>query len=245
MFCHNTSYLSVKEISEKLQLYPSAVHRILDTLRFMGYIEQDTTTQKYSLGLKVIEMGMAKLNQMNVVREASPYIKKLVSESNETVHLGVLEGQDVLYLDKAESSQTVRMVSRTGRRAPLHCTALGKVLLAHLPETERKKIISDKVLPRLTHNTITDKAQLDKELCKVKEQGFALDTEEHEKDVHCIAAPIRNYDGKVIAAVSISGPAFRVNFDKNDHVTKILIKTAENISRRMGYQVDSKEACNK
>jgi len=111
---------------------------------------------------------MAKLHQMDLAREATPYLKELVNQCNETVHLGVLEEGDVLYLAKEESSQTIRMISYVGKRASLYCTALGKVLLAYLPEGERKKILSRRELPRLTENTITDKRELEKELNKVK-----------------------------------------------------------------------------
>jgi len=187
------SAMNMTELSEKLGFYPSNIHRILDTLKYRGYVEQDSHTQKYQLGLKALELGMAKLHQMDIVKEATPYLKELVEKCNETVHLGVLEEGEVLYLAKEESSQTIRMISYVGKRAPLYCTALGKVLLAYIPEEERKKILGGKVLPRLTKNTITDKGELEKELSKVREQGFALDREENEKNVCCIAAPIRKY----------------------------------------------------
>lgn len=116
------------EISEKLELYPNTIHRILDTLKHWGYVEQDFNTQKYQLGLKLLELGMTKLHQMDLVREATPYLKELVKQCNETVHLGVLEEGEVLYIAKEESSQTIRMCSYVGKRAPLYCTALGKVL---------------------------------------------------------------------------------------------------------------------
>jgi len=229
------SPMSVTEISEKLGIYPSTAHRMLDTLRYWGYVEQNPDTQKYQLGLKVVELGMAKLREMDLLKEASPYLKELVSECNETVHLGVLEEGEVLYLAKQESSQTIRMVSRVGSRVPAHCTALGKVLLAHLSKDERKKILNKKGLPRLTKNTITNEKELEKELCKVREQGFALDREEHEKDVRCIAAPIKNHQGNVIAAVSISGPAFRMDVNKQDNLREALIQTSKKISQRLGY----------
>ena len=230
------SPMSVTEISEKLGIYPSTAHRMLDTLRYWGYVEQDPNTQKYQLGLKVVELGMAKLQEMDLLKEASPYLKELVSECNETVHLGVLEEGEVLYLAKQESSQTIRMVSRVGSRVPAHCTALGKVLLAHLSKEERKNILNKKGLPRLTKNTITNEKELEKELCKVREQGFALDREEHEKDVRCIAAPIRNHQGNVIAAMSISGPAFRMDVNKQNHLREALIQTSKKISKRLGYK---------
>jgi DNA-binding IclR family transcriptional regulator len=229
------SAMNMTEISKKLDLYPSTTHRILDTLKYRGYVEQDPHTQKYQLGLKLLELGMAKLHQMDLVREATPYLKELVNQCNETVHLGILEEEEVLYLLKEESSQTIRMYSWVGKRAPLHCTALGKVLLAYLPEEEIKKILDKRELPRFTENTITDKRKLEKELSKVREQGFALDREENEKDVCCIAAPIRNYQGKVTAAVSISGPAFRIDEKVQNNLKEALIETSTKISKRLGY----------
>ena len=232
------SAMNMTELSERLELYPSTIHRILDTLKYRGYVEQDPHTQKYQLGLKALELGMAKLHQMDLVREATPYLKELENQCNETVHLGVLEEGEVLYLAKEESSQTIRMISYVGKRAPLHCTALGKALLAYLPEGERKKMLSKKVLPRLTENTITDKRELEKELGKVREQGFALDREENEKDVCCVAAPIRNYQGEVIAAISISSPVFRIDKNAQNNLKEALIQTCREISTRLGYSIN-------
>ena len=232
---HYDSSMHITEISEKLGLYPSTTHRILDTLKHWGYVEQDPKSQKYRLGLKLLELGMAKLHQMDLVKEATPYLKELVNQCNETVHLGVLEEGEVLYLAKEESSQTIRMISYVGKRAPLHCTALGKALLAYLSKEERKKILGEEVLPRLTGNTITDKGELEKELSRVREQGFALDREENEKDVRCIAAPIWDYQGKVIAAISISSPIFRTDKKEQNNLKEALIETSEKISKRLGY----------
>ena len=232
---HDSS-MHMTEISEKLGLYPSTIHRILDTLKYWGYVEQDPKSQKYRLGLKLLALGMAKLHQMDLVREATPYLKELVNQCNETVHLGVLEEGEVLYLAKEESSQTIRMISYVGKRAPLHCTSLGKVILAYLSAEERKKILGKKVLPSFTENTITDKGELEKKLGKVREQGFALDREENEKDVRCVAAPIKNYQGEVIAAISISSPIFRLDKNRQNNLKKALIDTSEKISKRLGYK---------
>jgi len=229
------SSMHMTEITEKLGLYPSTIHRILDTLKYRGYVEQDPKSQKYRLGLKLLELGMAKLHQMDLVKEAIPYLKELVKLCNETVHLGVLEGGEVLYLAKEESSQTIRMISYVGKRAPLYCTALGKILLAYMSEEEREKILQNREFPRLTENTITDKEELEKELNRIKKQGFALDREENEKDVRCMAAPIRNYQEKVIAAISISSPIFRINKDVQNNLKEALLKTSEKISKRLGY----------
>lgn len=235
------SAMNMTEISEKLGLYPSTIHRILDTLKHWGYVEQDPNTQKYQLGLKLLELGMAKFHQMDLVRESTPYLKELVNQCNETVHLGVLEDGEVLYLAKEESSQTIRMCSYVGKRAPIHCTALGKILLAYLSEEERRKILEQKGLPRLTEKTITDKEELEKEFNRIKKQGFALDRGENEKDVCCIAAPIKNYQGKVIAAVSISSPVYRIDVNKQNHLKETLIEITKKISKRLGYKEKSQK----
>ena len=239
LLLQQSSDMNITEMSEKLGFYPSTTHRLLDTLKYWGYVEQDSHTQKYQLGLKVLELGMTKLHKMDLVREATPYLEELVNQYNETVHLGALEKGEVMYLAKKESSQTIRMISYVGKRAPLHCTALGKVLLAYLPEEERRKILEGKQLPRLTERTITDKEELEKNLKQIKKQGFALDNEENEKDVCCMAVPIRNYQGAVIAALSISRPSFRVYKNKQKDLEKALIEISERISKRMGYNSKS------
>ncbi len=230
----NNVPMSMTEISEELHFYPSTIHRILDTLKYGGYVEQDQTTQKYRLGLKLVELGMARLNQIDLVKEARPFLKELSKKVNETVHLAILEDTEVLYLAKEESSQTIRMISYVGKRAPLHCTSLGKVLLAFIPSHKRDKILEKIELFKLTENTITNKQSLREELNKIKQEGFALDREENEKFVRCIAAPIRNYEGKVIAAASISGPSYRINDENQDNLKEELIITCQNISSRLG-----------
>lgn len=229
----HSSSMSIMEISKKLKIYPSTIHRVLNTLKYRGYVEQNPADQKYRLGLKLVELGMARYHQIDLVKEAHPFLKELVNKCNETVHLGVLE-EEVLYLAKEESSQIIRMCSYVGKRAPVHCTALGKVLLAYLPEGEKKKILGKREFPRLTEKTITDKEELEKELDKVKKQGFALDRGEYEKDVYCIAAPIKNYQEEVIAAISISSPVYRIDINKKNHLKEALIEISKKISKRLG-----------
>jgi DNA-binding IclR family transcriptional regulator len=230
----NNAPMSMTEISEELHFYPSTIHRLLDTLKYGGYVEQDSSTQKYQLGLKLIELGMARLNQIDLIKEAKPFLQELSKRCDETIHLAILEDTEVLYLAKEESTQTIRMISYIGKRAPLHCTSLGKVLLAFLPSYKRDKILEKIELFKLTENTITNKQSLIEELNKIKQQGFALDIEENEKFVRCIAAPIRNYQGKVIAAASISGPSYRINEERQDYLKEELITTCQNISSRLG-----------
>lgn len=230
------SPMSLSEIKEKLDFYPSTVHRILDTLKYGGYVEQDPVTQKYQLGLKLLELGMAKLQQIDFIKEAVPYLKELAKKCDETVHLGILEDTHVLYLAKEESTQTIRMISYVGKRAPLHCTGLGKILLASLATDKRDKILDSLELFKLTENTIVKKQILKEELHKIEQDGFALDSEENEQYVRCLAAPIRNFQGKVIAAVSVSGPSYRINENNQDRLKEELINTCHKISTRLGFQ---------
>ena len=150
IFLKNNAPMSMTEISEELGLYPSTIHRILDTLKYGGFVEQDSSTQKYQLGLKLIELGMARLNQIDLIKEAKPFLQELSKRCDETIHLAILEDTEVLYLAKEESSQTIRMISYIGKRAPLHSTSLGKVLLAFLPSYKRDKILEKIELFKLT-----------------------------------------------------------------------------------------------
>lgn len=236
----NNAPMSITEISKKLGIYPSTIHRILNTLKYRGYVEQNSDDQKYLLGLKLVELGMNRYHQINLIKEASPFIKELVGECNETVHLGILDHENVLYIAKEDSPQTIGMVSRVGRRASLYSTGLGKILLAYLSEKERKKIIDHIKIQRFTENTITNKKKLEKELEQVRKQGFALDGEENEKEVCCVAVPIKNYQGKVIAALSISSPTYRTNAHREKFLKKSILCMGKKISQRLGYNEENK-----
>jgi len=229
----NSSPISITEISKKLSFYTSTVYRILCTLKSGGFVEQDTKTQKYLLGMKFVELGASKLKNMNLTKEIGPYLKELKAKFNETVHLGILRENEILYLLKEESSQTIRMVSQIGNRAPIYCTGLGKILLAFLPSKEKNEILNKTKLIAYTNNTITNRKILEDELSKIKKQGFAIDDEEHEKDVFCIAVPVTNFENQTIAAISISIPKFRINFDKQEEIKEVLINTSDAISKRL------------
>ena len=174
------SWINITKISKELNLYPSTTHRILDTLKHWNYVEQDPQTQKYRLGLKALEIGIAKNRQIDLVKDSDPYLKELSNMSEETVHLGILDNNEVFYLAKEESSQIIRMCSEVGKRAPIYCTALGKILVAYLTKEERMKVLEQIELVKYTKNTITDKKELEKVLENVRKQGFAQDKEENE-----------------------------------------------------------------
>lgn len=232
--------VSIHELSEVLNIYPSSIHRILDTLNYLGYIEKKLDSDKYQIGIKAIELGMAKLNQVDLIKDATPYLEALSKEFNENIYLGVLFEGEVMYEAKKEAPRKIRLTTHVGVRTPVHCTALGKVLIADLSKEEREKIIGNKRLQRFTKNTIIDKKVLENEIEKVKKLGYAIDNEENENEIKCIASPIKDNNGKVIAAISISGPSYRFNnSDEQKIMIKAVIGTAKKISSRLGFENES------
>ncbi len=228
--------VSIHELSEVLNIFPSSIHRILDTLNYLGYIEKKLDSGTYQIGLKAIELGMVKLNQIGLINEAMPYIEALSKEFNENVYLGVLFEGEVLFEAKKEAPRRIRVFTHIGTRAPLHSTSLGKVLIADLSKKERKKIIGNKSLWRLTKNTIINKKVLENEIEKIQKVGYEIDDEENENEIRCLAAPIKDHNGKVISAISISGPSYRFNTAQQKIMIKALVKTAKQISLKLGFK---------
>ncbi len=228
--------MSLAELAREMDLPKSTLHGLLSTLRDYGYIEQSAFDGRYRLGVRLFEIGNAVANNWDVRRVAAPYIQQLVEELEETVHLVILDKGEVLYIDKRESRQSLRIVSQVGMRLPAHCTGVGKVLLAYLHPGEVKRIIALKGLPRYTRNTITDPHRLEAELEKIRSQGYAIDNEEIMDSLRCVAAPLREYNGKVCAAISVSGPAARMDGERLQLVIDRITRTAAEISARLGYR---------
>lgn len=228
--------LALHEIAAKLGVAKSTVHGLLSTLRDFGYVEQSVFTGKYKLGLRLFELGNIVAHGWDVRTVAGPYIQKLVDDLEETVHLVILDKGEVLYIDKRESRQSLRIVSQVGMRLPAHCTGVGKALLAHLPPSEVKRIIATKGLPRFTKNTITDPKKLEEELARVRAQGYAIDDEEIMDSLRCIGAPICDHNGKVCAAVSVAGPVARLEGERLQLAIERVKQTAAEISAALGYR---------
>lgn len=225
--------LGVGEISRILKMHKSTVHRFLRSMEKVGVIEKNEETGKYRLGLKLYELGNSVSLKKIMVDRARAYLEDLHWYLNETVHFATLKNGEVAYLDKIIADRNFVIISEVGKRLPAHCTGLGKAMLAFLPEDEVKRIIKEKGLKRFTKNTITNKKKFFEELKKVKERGYAIDDEEIEDGLRCIAAPIFNGEGKVIAAVSISGPSSRINETTYDEYSKYVIRTAKLISEEL------------
>lgn len=235
ILCKADGGISLNELSEKAGLHKTTVHRLLQSLLEYGYANQDSGTRKYKAGLKIFELSHQLIDKMELRDQARPELKELNRETNETVHLAVLDKGEVVYIDKIEPQRTIRMYSSIGKRAPAHCTGVGKALLAYLPEDELERVTKEKGLKKHTKNTITSISALKEELRKVRERGYAVDNAEHEKEVRCVACPIFSHRDKVVAAVSLSVPSFRVGKEKVKKLAPVVKKYAENISRQMGW----------
>lgn len=237
-FSLNSPAFSLTQLSKVTGLNKTTVLRILRTLEKHQFVEEVSEDGKYTIGVEVYKLGNVFFHSLDLEKKARPHLTRLANELKKTIHLCILDEAKALYLDKIESDeQTVRiMTSKKGAHASLHCTGVGKTLLAFQPEAKREAILNNLELNRFTKNTITDMDVLKKELDKIQKQGYALDLEERENDVVCIAAPVRNMNGNVIASVSISGLAHQVPRKtlKGTYKEKLL-QAARTISRAMGH----------
>lgn len=228
--------LRIVDMAAKLDPHKSTIHRMVLTLERAGYLRRNPQHGTYSLGLRLVELGALALSSLELGYQARPHLERLQQDVGHTVHMAVLDGADVIYIEKLESKGGVRLYSAVGRRAPVHCTALGKALLAHQPRDVARSLLASRPLRRYTSSTIVDAAEYLQHLDAVKERGYALDLQEHELLVHCIAVPIRDHTGSVIAAVSITliGPAFRG--DELEAYAQHVVAAADGISRDMGFR---------
>jgi IclR family KDG regulon transcriptional repressor len=229
--------LGLSEIVRRIGSSRTSALRIVNALVAKGLVVQDPEKKRYGLTLRLLELGTQVLDQMDLHDMAKPHLERLSQRAGETAHLGVLDGWDVIFIGKAEPADPFHMHARVGWRAPSHCTSLGKALLAALPDAELQRYLSVCSLAPLTPNTITSAAALADHLRAVRAQGFAVDAEEHRLGICCIGAPIRRHGGDVAAAVSISGPAFRLQGDRLQAMAEWVRETAEAISRDLGAGV--------
>lgn len=228
--------IGITEISSKIDLHKSTVHRLLLTLIKKGYVEQNSNTNKYKLTLKLFELGNKSIDKMDIRSIAKPYLQQLKELTNEVVHLVIREGAEIVYIDKVESENKIRMHSRIGTKSPMYCTSVGKAILAYLPETEIDNIWRETEIKRFTEYTITDLNKMKKTLERIREEGYALDEEENELGIRCIGAPIFNHKGEVCGAISISGPTIRVTKEKINDFKDNIIDFSSKISKELGYK---------
>jgi DNA-binding IclR family transcriptional regulator len=226
---------SLAELAEIVKLHKSTVHRILMILESYRVVDRDPQGGRYRLGLRLFELGTIAIGSFNIRDRARRHLERLLYEVDETVHLCVLDGGEVLYVDKFEPSRSVRMASRIGRRNPAHCTAVGKAILSLLSEREVDDILRRHGLPRLTPNTITTPAELKVELQAVRRRGYSIDNEEVEEGVRCVGAAVLDHAARPIAAVSVSAPSFRLPPEKVEVVAALVSRVAQALSKELGY----------
>lgn len=229
------TYFKLSELARELHLDRSTTYRILLSLEKCGFVEKNKQTGQYGLGMAIFEIGNAFLNQRDFVKVSKPIMLNLASRVQETVHLAVLSETEIVYIDKADSPRALGVISKIGQRAPLYCTALGKVLLANQPRENQLRILRELKLKAFTSNTITSKKRLLEELDEIRKCGYALDRREYEEGVECIAAPIRDHLGNVIAALSISGPQKKIGIPQEKDFVNQVVESAKLISSKIGY----------
>ncbi|GAB4564633.1 MAG: IclR family transcriptional regulator [Anaerolineae bacterium] len=233
----NQPTLRMTDISTSLGLNKSRVFRILCTLERHGLVEQDEETKAYRLGTRMIAFAEAARRRLDLVRIAGPYLDHLAEQSSETVHLGIADGYEAICVAKRESPQSIRLYAEVGRRAPLHQGGVPKVLLAFMPPEERESVLAALEESAPLHGyPAVDRARLEQQLERIREEGYAIVVDELDPGSHSIAAPIRDYSGRVVAAVSIAGPSHRFTPDKISRFVQLVRQAADEISHRLGYR---------
>lgn len=227
----------VTELSNALGLHKNNVFRLLATLSSCGYIEQNPQTENYRLGIGIFNLGQKFIHKLGILKLARPFMKKITSEVNESAYIGILREGDAIYLGMSETTLPVRVASRVGKDVPAYTTATGKIQLAYASDEEISKIFPENKLKRFTPNTISTISELKKQLKEAAANDYAIDNEEFEMGVRCIAVPIKDYLGVPVAALSVSGPVSRMSDERlTNDILPVVQKFSREISKRLGYQ---------
>ncbi|ASU78534.1 IclR family transcriptional regulator [Actinopolyspora erythraea] len=226
---------NLDQLAEAVGVHKSTAMRLLRSLETDRFVKR-SDTHHYRLGSALFELADRALDEIDVRDTARTHLLELGESTGHTVHLAVRENDQVVYVDKVDSTHAVRMYSRVGARAPLHCTAVGKVLLSEIEPARRRELVAALDRPALTDNTITDPEELLAELDRVSRSGYAVDRGEHEDFVHCIAAGVRDPRGEIVAAVSLSTPKVLLDFDELLGLTGELSRSCDRVSFELGWQ---------
>jgi len=235
LFAQAPGGLSASEVAKQSGLPVSTVHRFLVNLENAGFLAYNSS-EKYHLGISSFSIGHAALAQLDIRRLSFPYLQTLNQNTRETIHLTVRHGLSAVYVEKLDSPEKLRIFSRIGASVPLHCTAVGKVLLAYLPQNELERTLQQLELRRLTPSTIGDLLELERHLQRVRKNGYAFDLEEHEPHIRCVAAPIWDHRGAVNASLSLTAPAVRMALPRLRQLAPLIQQAGLRISRELGYQ---------
>jgi IclR family transcriptional regulator, KDG regulon repressor len=224
------------EISRRLVIPKSTASYILHTLEHRGYLRRERASGKYRLGLKVLTLSRGVTSGLNLREAALPVLRHIVERSQLTAHLAVLDQGRAVYIEKVDAPGFIKMDTWVGRRLEVHTTAVGKALVSHLPEVEVEEIIKERGLKRHTPKTIVARSKFLRELEKVRSHGYAVDDEENSLGVRCIAGPVFNHKGAVVAAVGTSGTINQIDRSNISKVTDLVLEAARKISQQLGYQ---------
>jgi DNA-binding IclR family transcriptional regulator len=232
----SSSDCSLAELCTALKLHKSTVHRLMMVLEQHRLVVKHPETGRYRLGLRLFELGSKAIEGLDLRGRARPYLNRLQQAFGETVFFCILDEGQVFYMEKVESQQSVRTACTVGSRAPAYCTAVGKAMLAELPDAEVHNIVRRWGLKAVTKNTITTESALKAELKAIRSRGYAIDDEEKEEGLRCVGSAVRAHSGKLVAAMSISGPAFRMTKERIPEVGRALLQAAGDLSVELGYQ---------
>jgi DNA-binding IclR family transcriptional regulator len=232
--------IDLASLTRELKMPKTTVLRLLNTLRKHNFVQKDARSGRYSLGWALIYIGQSASRAFNLVEFAHPFLERLSRETGETANLVLLDEQSAVYVDQVISTNIIRGVPRVGTPLGLHCTAAGKVLLGWQTDEVVEQALTQSDMPVHTSKTITEPEVLRRELEKIRNRGWAVDDEESEMGGRCIAAPVFEKTGNLIASISVMGPTNRVNPETIPALSGLLVKTAEEISKALGYQLDSK-----
>jgi DNA-binding IclR family transcriptional regulator len=231
----NRDGLSLTELAERLELHKSTAHRLVMVLESNHAVERDYESGKWCLGSRLTQLGMSALSRRNLYSASMGALRDLVEETGETAHLGVIRDGEVVSLCHAESTQSVRTPITVGARTPVHCTSVGKAMLAFWDLPEAEAFFRGRIFKARTRKTITGSLRLKQDLRAIRTRGYSIDDEEFEDGLRCIGAPVRDASGLVIAAISIAGPTFRVTESRIAAIGAAVSKAALSISSQLGY----------
>ena len=229
--------LSIGDLSERLLMDKATVHRLINTIKDAGYVNQNFDNKKYSNSLKLLAMGNRVMDKAGVRHISRPFVEELAGKTGETINLGVQLGNKVIYVDKLESSSTIKVGLGIGTSVPSYCSGLGKAILAFTADDELQDILDSISFEKFTDRSITEKSKIMEEFQKIRGRGYSMDDEEYVIGLVCIAAPIFDYHGKPVAAISVSFPKYRYDASKHLALYSGLVKeAAHKISAKFGYK---------
>ncbi|WP_324668807.1 IclR family transcriptional regulator [Geochorda subterranea] len=234
------SEAGISELARATGLHKATVHRLIRTLRRLGLVELSPDSTRYRLGLRLLELGGRVLARLDLRDVARPYLIELRDRTRLTVHMAVLDGTEVVYIDKLDSPANLRMASFVGTRSPAYCTALGKAILSALAPEQTRAILARSCFVARTRNTLTTPEALLEELAATRARGYAIDDMENEDGIRCVGAPVYRHTGQVAAAISCSGPVFSVTPGEVESLGRLVADVARAISRDMGYAGEPK-----